>query len=421
MTGTPDYTNVSVPQDRAQELLGVMEWAFIAHFDPAHAKNMVGALDWTRTRGVESSQVTELVAVHGSYGYTMHTPGGEVATSGLTIVAVHPAHRRKGLLRSMINDHFARSRSRGEVVSTLIAAETEIYQRFGYAMAHQGYKVSLPRGLKLPDLTPGLGAAAEGELRIRLEDASVDKHAAAVLAVMARDTRPGCMRSIGPDLMSDLFWDTEDIRKQKERLRIAIVEDSQGPAAFAVFRRSLAWTGSHPDGAGSCRAWGVANPQSERLLWSVLADLDLMESFEIAVVPIDDPLLHWVPDIRAIKGELRDQLWLRILDVQEALQQRTYSTDVDLLVDVADPLVAENNHLWHFVVRDGVASVNRADRGAAADVRLSIAQLSAAYLGGVTLEQLWRAGLIVEVRQGSVLALSDAMRHGVAPRSTTFF
>ena len=60
----------------------------------------------------------------------------------------------------MIDDHFSRSLARGEVVSTLVAAETAIYQRFGYGLSCPTYTVSLPRGLALRGADTAEGSAA---------------------------------------------------------------------------------------------------------------------------------------------------------------------------------------------------------------------------------------------------------------------
>src|SRR5690606_23891261 len=112
-------------------------------------------LPWDRTRAIEVADpsrgtVGTLAAVHSSFQFRTRVPGGrDVPTAGLTWVGVHPGHRRRGLLRSMISDHFARSLARGEAISTLFAAETEIYQRFGYGLAAAEARATLSRGAKL--------------------------------------------------------------------------------------------------------------------------------------------------------------------------------------------------------------------------------------------------------------------------------
>ncbi|NYI41935.1 GNAT family N-acetyltransferase [Demequina lutea] len=413
------YRRTDVPFERRTEMIAIDEWAFAMTRPPDVREAVATATDWSRARGVETDgsddSTPTLVAVHASYGYTMRVPGGSVAASGLTWVGVHPAHRRRGILNSIIGDHFERSRKRGEIVSTLTAAETMIYQRFGYGLSCPTYTVSLPRGMALRGTGPSEG------LRLRIEDADLATHATAVRAVLARDERPGAMTVVDDAMLANQFFDPEQLREGKEQKRIAIIEDDLGPAAFAIFQRKLTWTNQRPQGQGATEAWAAVNAAAARRLWSVLADLDLMVSFEVAGVPLDDPLVHLAADIRALAPQLRDQVWLRILDVPAALTARSYGADIDEVIDVSDHLVAENAHRWRLHVKDGRATVVRAERGSSVSVGMSIQDLSAAYLGGTTIESIAAAGLIEEVRPGSVAALSDAFRARQAPRSSFVF
>ena len=419
MTVPSGYRRADVPFDRRSEMIAIDEWAF-AMTRPAGVREQVAtATDWSRARGVETDRSDgnnpSLVAVHASYGYTMRVPGGTVAASGLTWVGVHPGYRRRGLLNSMIADHFSRSRARGEVVSTLVAAETAIYQRFGYGLSCPTYTLTLPRGLKLRG-----GETPEG-LRLRIEDADLAVHAAAVRAVLARDERPGAMNIVDDTMLANQFIDPEELRDGKEQKRIVIIEDAVGPAAFAIFQRKSVWVDQRPQGTGSTEAWAAVTAAAERYLWSVLADLDLQITFQVAGVPLDDPVLHLAADLREIAPQLRDQIWLRVLDVPGALAARSYEADVDAVIQISDEQVPENAHRWRLHVRDGRPVVARAERDAAVDVRMTIQDLSAAYLGGTTIESLAAAGLVEEVRPGCVKALSDAFRARLAQRSSFVF
>jgi len=155
MTPLPEgYRPVDVPAARRDELLLVDGWAFPGSPTPEQAKDWPLPLSWDRARGVEAED-GELVAVHASYPFTRFpVPGGRTAVSGLTWVGVHPAHRRRGLLRTMIEEHFTRSLARGEAVSALFAAEPAIYGRFGFGLAAMDLHLTIPRGAALRDV-PG--------------------------------------------------------------------------------------------------------------------------------------------------------------------------------------------------------------------------------------------------------------------------
>ncbi|GMA36827.1 GNAT family N-acetyltransferase [Demequina litorisediminis] len=148
------YRLVSTDISRAREVLHVTGFAF--GFTP-HAQD-AGFIDatypWDAGRGIEVVDATRgtpgsLSAAHASFRFRMAVPGQRsLAVAGLTWVGVHPGHRRRGLLRAMIDDHFARSLQRGESVSVLYAAEAEIYQRFGYGLAAREAIAELGRGTK---------------------------------------------------------------------------------------------------------------------------------------------------------------------------------------------------------------------------------------------------------------------------------
>lgn len=61
--------------------------------------------------------------------------GGRLRTSAVTAVATLTTHRRRGLASRMVAGELAATARRGEQASILIAAEWQIYGRFGYGAA----------------------------------------------------------------------------------------------------------------------------------------------------------------------------------------------------------------------------------------------------------------------------------------------
>src|SRR5690606_34044764 len=165
---------------------------------------------------------------------------------------VHPAHRRRGLLRAMITEHFERSLARRETVSVLYAAETKIYQKFGYG--HAGFVARVDIGLT-PEMRAIDGAS---EFTVRLENASVDAHGDVIRTVQRRMTRPGTITDFDQPMLNDFFVDIPEWRDGHEQLRFAWVDDTEGPAAFAVFARKGKWEGAMPDGEVEVHTWGAA-------------------------------------------------------------------------------------------------------------------------------------------------------------------
>jgi predicted acetyltransferase len=314
----------------------------------------------------------------------------------------------------MIADHFARSRARGEAVSTLFAAEPAIYQRFGYGLAARDIRMKLGRK---PDLREVPGS---DELTVSLETASLDAHGTLVRDFQARYPRPGSNATIPDSQLASLLVDVESNREGAEPLRFAAVRDGETVVAWATFRRKGTWEDSEPDGVTKVSAWGALTAAATRRLWSVLTDLDLMASTRSWAMAVDDPLVHLLVDERAAKPDVRDNLWVRILDVKAALEGRGYESDGDVVLQLSDAQIPENAGTWRVTIADGTARVTPAP-GSEPDLTLGIQELGAAYLGGVRIEALVHAALVTENAPGAASALGRAMVSPLAPVSNFMF
>lgn len=419
MTVQSGYTPVDIDLSRSDDMLEVDGWAFSGTVQESTVEDLKTVIDWKRARGMETTEggltpAGTLVAVHSSHAYTMRVPGGgAVATSGLTWVGVHSGHRRRGLLTRMIDDHFARALARGEIISTLFAAETEIYQRFGYGLAAPTLYLEAGRGFAMREV-PG-----SEDLRVDFVNADLETHAPIIREVLARTTRPGTHVTVSDELMNDIFIDPELWREGGERLRMAIVFDEQGPAAFATFKRKLTWENGEPGGDVSLWTWATTTAASERRLFSTVGDLDLVSKVKARNIAPDSPLPLLVKDIRGAHFALRDNLWVRLLDLPAALAARTYLADADVTIKVADKQLPANDGVWRVTIEGGNATATKTD-AVDADVALSMQELSAAYLGGVTIGSLANAGLVTGDAE-AITALSTAFAGDQKPASALNF
>ncbi len=408
------YRLTDLPRERGDEMIDVTQWGFVFAVRPNERHHVLSHFPFERGRavGIADAQlgpVGSAVAVHSSFPFQMRVPGGgTIPTAGLTWVAVHQGHRRRGLLTAMIDDHFARSRARGEAVSALYAAEPEIYQRFGYGRASHDLRVKLERGVALREV-PG-----SEDLTVTLDTSSLAKHGPIVRAFQASYARPGTMTVIPDELLANILDDPESDREGAEARRFAAVRDGDQVVAWATFRRKGTWEDFRPDGIASVDAWGAATPAASRRLWSVLTDLDLMVATKAWAIAVDDPLVHLLVNERAANPLVTDNVWVRILDVKAALEGRGYEADADVVLSITDLQVQENAGLWRVRIDGGVATVEQAP-GATADLTVCIQELGAAYLGGVRIEALVAAGLVTEHSPDAALALGRAMASPIAP------
>lgn len=410
MTSLPaGYRFVDLSADDALEMLTLDAWAFPMATEPSTTVEWPLPIAWERTRGVRAGDGS-LAANYASYPYgDFPVPGARTAVAGLTWVGVHPAHRRKGLLRAMIDDLFRTSLTRGEAVSALFAAEPAIYGRFGYGLAAHDLRLRVPRGAALRDV-PGAD-----ELTVRLEEADVERHGPTVAALHGAVDRPGW---VDRDLRQQVsfFHDPASERQGAESLRIAIVERAGVPTGYAFFRRVSAWEPAGPRGTVKVRETCVSDAPTARRLWGVLLDLDLMATVDIAGMAVDDPLLSLLVDQRATEPRWGDNLWVRVLDVPAALSARRYAAEIDVVLQVRDRDLPTNDGRWHLVGGPSGAEAGATERGA--DLTLDVRELGAAYLGGISLAGLAAAGLVTEHTPGALHRSAIALGWPQAPLSS---
>jgi predicted acetyltransferase len=111
---------------------------------------------------------------------------------------------------------------------------------------------------------------------------------------------------------------------------------------------------------------------------------------------------------RQLKQRTGDAVWLRVVDVKTALEGRIYAADDTLTFELTDTFREANNGTWTMTVIDGKAEVS--DGAADPDLSFDAGDLGATYLGGMSFDQLARAGRVVELKPGSVRR-ADAMFH----------
>ena len=145
----------------------------------------------------------------------------------------------------------------------------------------------------------------------------------------------------------------------------------------------------------------------------MLTDLDLMAKLDVDAVAVDDPIWHLLVDPRATNALLGDNLWVRVLDVPAALSARRYQAPVDVVLEVTDAMVPANAGRWRVVGGPDHATVTRTDDEA--DLALDVRELGTAYLGGVSLAALAGAGLVTELRPGTLHGAAVGFGWPVAP------
>src|SRR5947209_14460903 len=87
----------------------------------------------------------EVVGGAGAFTFDFSVPGGSLPCAGVTVVGVYPTHRRRGVLRGMMDAQLADVHERGEPIAALWSSEETIYGRFGYGLVSWCGQIEIPR------------------------------------------------------------------------------------------------------------------------------------------------------------------------------------------------------------------------------------------------------------------------------------
>jgi predicted acetyltransferase len=138
----------------------------------------------------------------------------------------------------------------------------------------------------------------------------------------------------------------------------------------------------------------AASPDAYAALWRFLLELDLVGELTASELAIDEPVLWMIGDRRAAELTVQDHQYVRILDVPAALAARRYASAGSVLLEVSDPLGFGEGRFVLTVDDEGAASVGEGSGAPDSTpvVRLGVTELSAVYLGSVSLATLVQAG-----------------------------
>jgi predicted acetyltransferase len=332
------------------------------------------------------------VATFAAFDKTLNIGFGRMLDTRLvTAVTVRTSHRRRGLLRRMMAEELALARREGLAMAALTASEASIYRRFGYGVAtrEQSIKVDTTRRFVLNHAATGCTEVADPKVLLELAPKVFEK--------LHRQT-PGSVgrHEFYRQLASGSISRAED---DDPKVKVALHYGTDGEVDGYVSYKFAGW-----DSAPYTMEvvdLVAASREAYLELWQYLGAIDLVERVTWEEAPVDDPLPWALEDPRCVEAsEPRDMLWLRILDVPQALSARHYPADGRLVLDVADPLGLTAG-TFALDVKGGQAAVEPVAAGEKADLALDVSALSSIYLGGISPVTLKAAGKVCEATPGA--------------------
>jgi len=375
------------------------------HFEPGR---WLAACEGGRIVGTLRSFDTELTV-----------PGGAtVAANAVSCAAVLTTHRRRGVLTRLMAHDAAAACRRGSAVSALIATEYPIYGRFGFGPAtrRHGWTIDLrrARGLRadLPE-RPGEGVdfACADEVRA-LAPALHDRCRIAQPGAITRDHR---------------WWrvHTGDVAtpgvERREPFH-AMSRDADGAVTgLLTYRVDNSWDRNYPDCTLVVSDFLAQDLLTAVRLWRFAFSVDWVGTVVVRNIAPDDPLPLLLGDPRAATplADNGDMMWLRVLDVPQALGARRFGAPGRAIVEVTDP-TAGSRRQWTLEV-DPDGSGRCVPGTGEADLAMDAGALGSLYLGGETVPRLAAAGLVRELRPGAAARADLLLRTPLLPWNADAF
>ncbi|MBV8980721.1 MAG: GNAT family N-acetyltransferase [Acidimicrobiia bacterium] len=364
--------------------------------------------------GLAAFEEGRIVGTAGDWDMRLTVPGGsDVHAPGVTAVGVLPTHRRQGLLTALMRRQLDDFRGRGEPVATLLAAESVIYGRFGYGWATTSAAAELDRvhGVFREDTAAG----ARFELLDKAEAAKVlpDVFEGARRLQAGQVTRPD---GWWEQFLRDPEWARDEGGSELFHVVCRMGDD----VGFACYRLKENWDDNIPQYRLFVNQAMGTSPPVRAALWQYLLGVDLVATVRFENLPVEEPVRWMLRDPRRLRTRtVSDFLWVRLVDVARALEGRRYRIADRLVLDVVDAFLPENEARYELDAGPDGAGCRRTN--GPPDLRLSVAELGSAYLGGVSLTSLAGAGRVEELTPGALARADLVFGADVPPWCSTDF
>lgn len=347
-----------------------------------------------------------MVALGAAQSLDVSVPGGAaVPMAGVSLLAVLPTHRRRGLGRAVMRRLHDQAGERGEPLAGLWAAEGGIYRNYGYGVGARTAAV------ELDERVVWRTAHTQREPSLRLVDLDEAVEMGCALVGRIRDHTAGVPCLSEDRLRLHLFHDPPAWREGGGPRTFVAAEDGRGLASYRV---SVDWQTVGPSGQANVD-WLVADDgATEARLWRYLSEIDLVHSVRALGRPLDDPVPLLATDARRVRVTTTDGLWLRVLDPQAVLSARTYGADGRWVIEVVDGDGYADGR-FALTAEGGEGECQAADPAAVADVTLPVQALAAAVLGDERPSRLARADLADEHTAGALASLDRMLATERAP------
>lgn len=327
----------------------------------------------------------ELQGVVNGYDGLVAVPGGNyVRHLAVTHVGVAPTQTRNGIARTLLTEQLKRAYAQGYVVAGLRASDARIYGRYGYGIASWAVRQDV-------DLTNGGRPRPERRKDLRVVDAFESFDLFRRIAAAVPTPRSASLQRW------DGWWKIQEFRtRHASTPHHAVVLGPKGAERGYIrfhMQASDNWFTSTQRTAIVDDLIAYDDDAWRALIGHILSQ-DILHKVVFSSRPVDDPLPLFVANLRAVQtSELRDESWIRPLDLDKLLNARTYNDAHCVIFRVDDQLIPNNNGVWS-IGKDGA---RRSDEKPS--ITLTVETLSELVFGAQSASSLAAAGRITGTRQ----------------------
>ncbi|MFJ8437911.1 GNAT family N-acetyltransferase [Kitasatospora griseola] len=348
------------------------------------------------------------VATFRSFDAELTVPGGaRLPVDAVTGVTVNSTHTRRGLLSGMMRRDLAAARERGLPAAILIAAEYNIYGRFGFGPATRstGWRVDVLRAR-------GLRAGLPVHDGHRIDFVTLDevRKLGPELYERWRSTQPGAIGR--PEhwwrvRTGDLELPGFDWKEGFTALHRTADGTVTGLINYTVDEK---FDGAYPDCPLNVRDFLALDQQTANALWALAFSVDWVRHVVVPSLRPDDPLPLLLNDPRGARPHEDDSdfTWLRLLDLPAAFAARRYTAPGRLVLDVTDPEGWTSGRWALETAADGTGRITPTED--AADLALGVGALGTLFQGADTATRLAAAAMLTELTPGAATRADTLLR-----------
>lgn len=342
-------------------------------------------------RAIAAYEDSNIVGTAHAFATKMNVPGGSLNCAAVDYVAVLPTHRRRGIMTKLMKKQLGDIYERGETIAALHPSESLIYGRFGYGIGTYDEDWEIDTRHSDFGTPPKYDGSFEFEKPSlinksipRLYETSMRNRPGSILPTSDRWERiAGDIRTSNGNLQQYFHVKYLSSGEHKGYVRYSITEDVV--TIVELMSSSL---------------------EAHAALWRFCFDIDLIWKVKASRRPTDDPLLFMLADSRRLTRNVRDSLWIRLIDVQKALESRSYNVTGSLVFKINDAFCSWNHGVFELEIQDDWVHCSISKKSP--DLVIDVSDIASTYLGTIRFSKLKNSGRLEEHTPGSV-KLADQM------------